>query len=62
MGAYSTLRITRARAMQALYDALHNGTVTDEMLGKFMSEILEPRLFNCTVVPTGTADNDDDRL
>ena len=61
MGAYSTIRITRAKAMQMLYYALHKGTVTDDMLGKFMDEILEPRLYNCSIVPSG-AENDEDRL
>ena len=58
MGAHSTLRVTRSRAIAELAKALL-GDVTDERLEKFMDDLLDERLYNAIIVPDGEPNNDD---
>lgn len=59
MGAYSTLRITRSKAMAIVLERL--ASVSDEQLAKWASDVLEQKLFNCRIVPDGE-ENDEDAL
>lgn len=61
MSAYTTLRITRSRALQQLMSKLA-GDITDKQLEAFLDELLEPRLYNAWVVPDSETDNDNDAL
>jgi hypothetical protein len=61
MSAYTTLRITRTRALQEMLGVLLTDT-TDEELAEFMDKILARSLYNCIIVPDHDKDNDDDRL
>jgi len=58
MGAHSTLRITRSKAIAELAKALL-ADVTDKRLERFMDDLLDERLYNAVIVPDG-APNDDD--
>ena len=58
MGAYSTLQITRGKAIEVMMRELHSEPSNDT-LERFMDEYLESRLYNCTIVPDGY-DNDDE--
>lgn len=62
MGAYSTLNVTREKAKQVLLAELASDHISDEALGQFMDSYLEPRLYNCRVVPDGWEYNDDDEV
>jgi len=61
MGAYSTLNITRSRALQIVTERLMDG-VDDNFLERAMDKILEPRLYNCRIVADGDEYNNDDEL
>lgn len=61
MSAYTTLRITRTRAIHELISKLAGG-ITDKQLEAFLDELLEPRLYNACVVPDAETDNDNDAL
>lgn len=52
MGAYSTVRITRSKATQAIVEHLLHAD--DETLSQMVDAILMPKLLNCDIV------NDDD--
>ena len=58
MGAHSTLRITRSKAIAELAKALL-ADVTDKRLERFMDDLLDERVYNAVIVPDG-APNDDD--
>jgi hypothetical protein len=59
MGAYTTLRITRKKAIAILLEKLTNG-ISNEELERFMDQALGPRLFNAIIVRDDDAENDDD--
>jgi hypothetical protein len=59
MGAYSTLRVTRSKAIRMLLE--HVMGASNEVLGRWMDDILRDRLYNCTVVDDGD-ENDEERL
>ena len=61
MSAYSTLYITRTRALAVLLERALGG-ITDEQLENFVDKILEPRLYNCRVVSDDHEHNDDHEL
>ncbi len=58
MSAYSSLRITRAKAQAELMKAVFGGA-DDKLLEDFMDRLLEPRLYNAVIVADGE-ENDDD--
>ena len=61
MGVYSTLMITRSSALAKLTEYRKaQGFVgeDDETLEAFMNHILEPKLYNCSIVPDNE-ENDD---
>lgn len=60
MSAYTTLKVTRSRAMLEVMNKLLN--MSDSDLEHFMDKILEPRLYNCRVVDDCSPENDDDIL
>ena len=60
MSAYSSLRITRAKAKQKLMEWLLSD-VTDQKLEDFMDQLLEPRLYNAVIVPDHQ-ENDDEMV
>ncbi len=60
MGAFSSLRITRAKAQAELMKAIFGGA-DDKLLEAFMDHLLEPRLYNAVIVADGE-DNDDDMV
>lgn len=57
MSAYSTINITRQKATQVWLEKFASG-LTDDELERFMDEQLEPRLYNCNIVPDH-CENDD---
>lgn len=61
MSAYSTLNITRSRAIQIVLSKVLGG-ISDEELEQMMDEILESRLYTCNIVPDHYEDNDDEEL
>jgi hypothetical protein len=58
MSAYSSLKITRAKAQAELMKAVF-GNAPDELLEEFMDRLLEPRLYNAVIVPDGEPNDDD---
>lgn len=56
MSAYTTLRITRSTALALALEYLLRAP--DEAIARLMDSMLEERLYNCTVVPDGS-ENDD---
>lgn len=56
MGAYSTVRITRSRAKQAIVERMTN--VDDNALAYQLQPILDPMVLNCTIV-NDDEENDD---
>lgn len=56
MSAYSTINITRSKATQLYIGQFFE--LTDEELENFMDKLLEPKLYNCNIVPD-TYENDD---
>jgi hypothetical protein len=61
MGAYSSLRITRTKALQVFLEHVV-GEIPDKVLEQHLDLILEPRLYNAVIVPDGYEDNDDHEL
>lgn len=57
MGAYSTLNITRSKAITLYLEKL--GGISDEELEEFVDKILEDKLYNCNIVPDHCEENDD---
>ena len=61
MGAYSTLNITRSKALELwTLDRLKPPTTAD--LEIFMDGYLESRLYNCRIVADGDEYNNDDEI
>ena len=58
MSAYTTLRITRKKAIETVMAKLLDG-MTDGELEQFMDKELEPRLYNARIVDD-EAENDDE--
>lgn len=58
MSAYTTLRITRKKAIETVMAKLLGG-MTNEDLEQFMDKELEPRLYNARIVSDET-ENDDE--
>lgn len=61
MGAYTTLRVTRKKAIAMLMERLACGISNDE-LERFMDQVLEPRLYNAIIVRDDDPENDDDAV
>ena len=61
MGAYSSLRITRSKALQVFLEHML-GEIPDKVLEQHLDLILEPRLYNAVIVPDGYEDNDDHEI
>jgi hypothetical protein len=61
MGAYSTLQITRGKALGILMAKLL-GDITDGQLEDMMDEHLSDRLYNCMIVGDNCECNDDDKI
>ena len=59
MSVYTTLNITRQKAIMLLVERLL-GDITDDELEQWLDMYLEPRLYNTWIVPDGTEPNDDD--
>lgn len=57
MSVYSTLRLTRNKVKELIFDKLCN--VTDEELEEVADAILRERLYNCRIVDN-LVDNDND--
>jgi hypothetical protein len=57
MSAYTTLHVTRKKAMETV--AMTLLSADDELLGQFLDAILRDRLYNAIIVPTGHEPNDD---
>lgn len=60
MSAYSTINITRGKAMKTWLEKFANG-LSDEELERFMDEELDSRLYNCRIVPDH-CENDDNLI
>jgi hypothetical protein len=58
MSAYTSLRVTRSKAVQELVKRLLQDA-NDKRLEEFMDNLLAPRLYNAVIVPDG-APNDDE--
>ena len=61
MSAYSTIRITRAKAKAMTIAYILEYGCHDEMLRNFCDEILHDRLYNVRIVDDGE-ENDEERL
>lgn len=59
MSKYSTLRITRKKAIEVMIEKLL-GDISDDELEAFMDCVLEPQLYNARIVDDSHSDNDDD--
>ena len=59
MGAHSTIRITREKAVSMLLDAL--ATAPDQDIGQMLDIFLYERLYNCRIIGSDE-ENDHDRL
>ena len=59
MSVYTTLNITRQKAITLLVQHLL-GDIADDELEQWLDIYLEPRLYNTWIVPDGTEINDDD--
>lgn len=57
MSAYTTINITRQKAMQTWLEKFTSG-LSDDDLERFMDELLDDRLYNCNIVQDH-CDNDD---
>lgn len=69
MGIYSTLNITRSKAVETVVAKLEQtlarareGDFSDEELAEALDSYLEPQLNNVRIVDDGSAENDDDRV
>lgn len=58
MSAYTTLYITRSRAIEEIFAR----QFSDDQLASFMDTLLEPRLYNCIIVSDDEETNDNDML
>lgn len=58
MSAYSTLNITRGKAVQTLLAKIEAG-LTDEELAAFMNRELETRLYNVRIVADDEPNDDE---
>lgn len=58
MGVYSTIDITRGKALELLLEATH-GELSDAALMAFMDVLLEPRLMNVCIVGNDRPNSDD---
>ena len=58
MSAYTTLRVTRKKAIEIVMAKLLDG-MTDQELEDFMDKELEPRLYNARIV-ADDSENDDE--
>jgi len=58
MGVYSTVDITRGKAIELLLEATH-GNLSDAALEAFMDVLLEPRLLNVCIVSNDQPNSDD---
>lgn len=61
MGAYSTLRITRSKALKIVIDKLLGGISNGE-LEDYLDKVLANNLYNCVIVPDHCEDNDDNEI
>jgi len=61
MGVYSTLNITRQKALET-WIAETAGIPSNKELESFMDDYLEPRLYNCRIVADGDDYNNDDEI
>ena len=57
MGAHSTIRISRKRALEVWLESTGIEMPSNEFLEDFMDDLLYDRLYNCTIV----SDWDDDQ-
>lgn len=57
MGVYSTIDITRAKATELLLEKIC-GELDDGVLESFMDTLLEPKLYNCRIVPNDWPNED----
>lgn len=69
MGIYSTLLVTRSKAIETVtamleqeLTRLREGCVSDEELATRLDQYLEPQLNNASVVSDDHERNDDDRV
>jgi len=60
MGVFSTLNITRSKAMRFVFAQMEN--VSDDDLGELMDVFLQPHLYNCTIVSNDDENNNDNVL
>lgn len=58
MSAYSTINITRSKAIETMIRQISSG-VSDETLEEFMDVFLRARLYNVRIVPDDS-ENDND--
>ncbi len=58
MSAFSTLNITRGKAVQVLLDKIAAG-LSDEELAAFLDRELEPRLYNVRIVSDDEPNDDE---
>jgi len=58
MSAYSSLRITRTKAVTELVARIL-GDVDNKLLEDFMDTVLEPRLYNAVIVADGEPNDDE---
>jgi len=61
MSAYTTLRVTRDKALSIRLKKLIDN-ISDEELEDYMDDLMEPRLYNVIIVPSDSEDNDDDMV
>ena len=59
MSAYSTLRITRERAISIVIEKLLSG-IEDSDLEEMLEDILDSRLYKVQIVDNSEEDNDND--
>jgi hypothetical protein len=59
MSVYTTIRITRGKAMALVLERLAN--CSDAELADWAGDVLEERMYNCRIVPDGE-ENDEERL
>lgn len=64
MGAYTTLRITRGKAMELLTKSMfgEHESRMDGVLERFMEDRLAASIRNCLIVPDDCDDNNDDEV
>ena len=62
MSAYSTLVITRSKALEVWLSEQAISLPSDEELEVWMDEYLEPRLYNCCIIDREDEYNDNDAI